>query len=111
MERKVDLEKMKSEGGKAGAEELGRDRESSWLKARLHFAFGVAAPRVWEGGVWLLIGQLTLLYPLFLPFWGDGEAAACGSIKLPGNLPGRGEANEVLAKKDGGGGEGVCEEE
>ena len=42
---------MKSESGKAGAGEWGKDRESGWLKARLHFAFGVAAPRVWEGGV------------------------------------------------------------
>lgn len=55
----------------------------------------------------LLIGQLTLLYPLFLPFWGDAEAAVCGYIKLPVILPGSGEANEVLAN-NGSGGDGVC---
>lgn len=56
--------------------------------------------RWWYVAPLLLIGWLTLPYPLFLPFWSDGEVTACGYIKLPGILPGRGEANEVLANKD-----------
>lgn len=58
------------------------------------------------GGVALLflIGQLTLLYLLFPPFWGDEEAAACGYIKLPG----RGGVCEVLANRDSRSRE-VCE--
>lgn len=47
----------------------------------------------------LLIGRFTLLYLLVSPFWGVGEAAVCGYVKLPGILPGRGEVHEVLANK------------
>lgn len=44
-----------------------------------------------------MIGQFTLLYPVFSPFWGVEEAAACGYIKLPGRIPG-GDMHGVLTK-------------
>lgn len=49
----------------------------------------------------LMIGQFTLLYPVFSPFWGVEEAAACGYIKLPGRIPGRGDMHGVLTKVPG----------
>lgn len=51
MESKVDLEKMRSEGGKVGAGAGVGVRESGWQRARLHFAFGVACPQGLGGGV------------------------------------------------------------
>lgn len=79
--------------GRLGLRKGARDTESSWQKARLHFPLlrlplGVGG---WGGVVpLLLIGQFTLFYPLLPPFRGDGEAAACGCIKLSGILPGKG---------------------
>lgn len=111
MESKVDLEKMRSEGGKVGAGAgggeggTGGEGEGKWL------AEGQTSLCLWCGlpqglgsciAPLLLIGQFTLLYPLFLSFRSNGEAAVCGYIKLPGIIPGRREANKVLANKDSG---------
>lgn len=46
---------MISEGGELRLREEARDRESSWQKARLHFAFGEAVP----GGLELGGGQCS----------------------------------------------------
>lgn len=89
------------EGGEGQGKWLAEGQTSLCFWCGLPLGFGSCiAPQ-------LLIGQLTLLYPLFLSFRSNGEAVVCGYIKLPGIIPGRREANEVLANKDSGiGGEG-----
>lgn len=97
---------MRSKGGEVWAGGGGMRKRKQLAEGQTPLCLWCGCP--WElGGVgWmaplLLIGQVTLLYPLFPPFWGDGMAAACGYIKLSGILPGRREACEVLANKDSG---------